>query len=1201
MISLLSDLRTYVTNKGNSAEDIMKKKFFNEIIVLLETDQLTVSSLTLKLARLTDKQLQALFWLGRKKDRSPGSQAAKWIGKLYEHLGVSEDDFSIANMVAKGISEEDQRKLAGSLYRQWQNHPVSNLERQHIEHEFKALLGMDYPKLSLAQGVLKCYEEDEELTDLQSKLLRLWNYAPGYLSSFLHELCSGFVLQGSAKSKRFTQTMVELVQDKPELEDSVIHAHPQLAAALIEEYPEKFFTLPLAMQRQVQAHLDEPILKKIKRAIDGVSLFRDREPEQKIALFALLQDPALRIHVLSEHAENHRLYSELETTICKNLEGSKETLIAFHQADPAVKAIKTYLSEKPNAYKSNFFRNLMTDINRNGLTVQILNKHMQSVNKDALFAKWSGKHNSRAANLMLNLYKLANMTSRDEDIAFIRQNLLNSQEDELNKGIDSVYPDEGEIFFDRRKENYFETRIKPSLSQKVTQILQHPEQAMNSLVGHQIGKVIHAYQSMAQFSQRKVAKQQQKAEAVYQNYLMTKALEVAQQTEVGKLIFDPQGHVILAVSLNDADYAEIYQLITGEEGTKDNLIRLLGSEVTPVTWCNIDIAQVPSLKNKFKARIDNSHQMDNLLDSFFASSRRSSVIALQEELMMHVSLSLRALEKTAKIALLTEEKRDELMQAINTMALEQFATVLRASATGVTIDYAELNKKLDEARVELAEKSRELLVDKIMAGRNQQSIAELSALLIEKLDKHSFTSTTATGWDYFRTDVDNENSILISATNETAHDKHYGDDKLAIRVITRCHYDPTNQTVREHDNPTIEARVPSMAIKSGSHKKAVEDIRGKLGYAHQLLTAKNTTYGGPVIYNLLTSLHTKAYDNSFFESANKQRASAARILKGSHLYNLAQLNKGKVKALIYVQNIPVNQHTKELNYNSLDGATCEAALMTDLALLATLTYHAAVFSPTMGESITSAYQFAHASYLSFLPQAGDGHHYFKDSQPGKDTMNFLLEQKKGWKNAVPIVPAADLHALAAQTLFKMMAHDEHQRKQFGMLAQALSVFIEPASLAGCKSANEREQAVAGRVGLLRSIDSISPTRLPADKKAVIEALTDYVSGNATLATVQEKLDIAYNKYNLQGAVAAVSMEDQGASSKVQATKNKNNPGVIREVNTNYAESGYLDCLSQKYSELMQAHNKKTNLPETFKQLLTAKAMPQVRLGYALSR
>ncbi|KTD07356.1 hypothetical protein [Legionella jamestowniensis] len=1189
-MALLLDLRTYVANKGNSVEDAMKKSFFNDIIQLLENDKLSVAALTEKLASLTDKELISLFWWARKKDRSANSQAARWIAKLYEHLGVSKEDFSLENIVTKGISEEDKKKLAGSLYRQWQSHPTSSVERQHLEHEFKELLGINYPNLSLAQSLIKFYENDKALPHLDDKLILLWGKAPEFFSFLLHELCSYLLLQDTENNKtlEFIQIILDIVHDKQELLDNVIYSHPLLAAALVKENPEKFFSLPVSLQRQIQPFIGEDTLQEIKESINQTPLFLHQQAEQKTVLFSLLQAPDQRANALNEDAESSTSYRHLETTIYDHLKDREEVLIAFHQADPALKAIKKYLAEKPNAYKSNFFSNLMDDINRNGLTVQILNKHMQRVNKDALFAKWSGKHNSRAAGLIFELYKRANLTNNDEDIEFIKNNLLKSHEDALY----ALY----DLKQEHEKEKFFEHHIQPGLKEKVSQVLQHPEQATQSLVGRQIEKTIHHYQSMVQFSQRDLAKKQKTAEAVYQNYLVTKALEIAQRTEAKKLIFDPQGHVILALTLNDANYAEIYRLITGREGTKDDLTSLLGSEVTPVTWCNIDIEKVPNLKDKFKARMDSTRGMDVLLDNFFASSRRSSVIALQEELMMHVSLSLRALEKNAKVALLTEDARLELMQAINTMTLDEFASVLKASATGTTIDYVGLNKKLDKARVELAKRSRELLVDKIMEGRDHQSIANLSVLLTKGLNKHSFTSTTATGWDYLRTDADNESSILISATNETAHDKQYGHDKVAIRVITRCHYDPVRQTVTAHDNPTIEARIPSMAIKSGSHKKAVEDVRDKLGYVHRLLTAKNQTYQGPVIYNLLTSLHTKAYDNSFFESANKQRASAARILKGSHLYNLAQLESGKMNALVYVQNIPVNQHTNELSYGASDGATREAAVMTDLALLATLSYHSASFSPMLRDSVTSAYRTAHASYLSFLPQARDGDHYFKDSQQGKETMEFLTAQKALWKGTGSIAPAADLQSLAVQTLFKMMANDEHQRKQFGMLAQALSVFIEPVSIAGCKSANEREQAVAGRVGLLRSIDSASPTRLPADKKAVIEALTDYVSGNATLAAVQEKLDIAYNKYNLQGAVAAVSMEDQGGPSKVQATDNEDDPGVISELNTNYAETGYLDCLSQQHSSVMQAHNKETNLPETFTQLITAKAAPQVSFG-----
>ncbi|CEK11870.1 hypothetical protein [Legionella hackeliae] len=1195
-MSLLSDLETYIVHKGSSAEDAQKISFFRDIVELMRQQKLTISALTEKLAALTSLQRKSLFWLGRKKSSSPNSQAARFISDLYRILGVPLDDISLAELVAEGLSPENQKILSEYPYHYWQKNRISQVAKAKLEHELKELLkvdGVPYQGLSLVQSLTRYY--GEEYPKLEEHLTKLLDNTPDYLPMMLHELYEYYFTQ-TDQALAFAQKIVEIVDDNPQLYQAVSNSHPQLAAALLRVYPERFFELPRQLQRQVKGFLGVDTQDAIDNLINADPLLNTLDEEGRAPLLTLLFSSAERKAAAVEGAQKHELFVHLKSTLSNQLIQDKDNLIALHQGDIANTKIKKYLSDGPNEYKSRFFRGLIADINQHGLTVTLLNKHMQGVNKNTLFANWNGKYNSRAAELMLELYKLANMARNIEEIAFIKTNLLSPREDELH-----LYDYEGQVEFEQRKEEYFNTQIMPNLQTKIEHVLLHPEQVNNSIINRKIGTLVHNYEAMAQFSNVALAKLQKRAEAVYQDYLIKKAFQLARAAEDGKLIFDPQGHIIISVQLTEDNYKEIYRLITGVgEGEEQDLSTLLGTSLTAKTLCNLDIAHDPELKGKFKSRVDVDNDMGELLDTYFMSSQRTSVIALQEEMMMHISLALRALEKAAKPDLLTAIQRDELMLDINTMVLQKFAAILKGVSHGNVINYVDLNKRMDEARAELAALSREKLVAAIQSSLHDvQQFADLSDQLARNLDKHAFTGSTATGLDYLRTDSDNKSAIHISATEKTAHDKRLGANELALRVIARCHYDPNNpnlegSVVTAYENRTIEGRVPSIAIKEGSHQAAVNDVADKLAYAHGVLSRRDKAYNGPVIYNLLTSLHTKAYDRSFFEGSNRQRASAARILKGSHLYNSRQVENGETTALIYVQNIPVNQHTNELSYTAFDGATREAAVMTDMALLATLNIHAAAFSPELRQSIASTFESAHARYLRFLPQARDGDHYFKDSMEGKLTMEDLVAKKAKWQNSGPMIPAADLHSLTVQALFKMMTNNEHQRKQFGMLAQALSVYIETASLAGCKSANERAQAVAGRVGLLRSIDSEPLDSLSVEKKAVIDALTNYVSGREPLAIVQEKLDKAYNKHNLQGAIAAISMEDQGASSKVQATGNLDNPGVVNEYNTNYAETGYLDRLSQKHSAVMQAHTEKPKLADTYKQLFAEKVALQVQ-------
>lgn len=190
-------------------------------------------------------------------------------------------------------------------------------------------------------------------------------------------------------------------------------------------------------------------------------------------------------------------------------------------------------------------------------------------------------------------------------------------------------------------------------------------------------------------------------------------------------------------------------------------------------------------------------------------------------------------------------------------------------------------------------------------------------------------------------------------------------------------------------------------------------------------------------------------------------------------------------------------------------------------------------------------------------------------------------EKKLWENSLTQAPAINLQELIVQVLFKMTANSDYQKKQFGTLIQTLSIFIEPISQAGCKSANERYQAISGRVELLKSMNGILPAQRSAFHNQIISTLQNYLKGSVKAKSIQAAMDLAYNKHNLYGA-SIFSEEDQGAGSKVKATSNTDNPGKISEFNTNYAETNYLSRLMQKFAGAMQAH--KAHLAKVFTEL-----------------
>lgn len=1184
-------------DSGYNDHNAVKKRVFTKIGKLVKTNKLTVHALTEILSQLPDEERFKLFYLARKlgssfqQKASPSSKAGQLIAEIYRTLNVSLSDLDLAIIVAEGISEKNSTFIKAFRYQYWQRYSLSRLGVSHLEHELKGLLELEDTKEPKPLADLLFSKETEELLD---SLVLLYDAAPAYIPELVNQLYTLHKTKGTADE--FIETLLTIASEVSKatlvgipankLTELLANSNSEIALALVKKGLQNFFSLPSFMQHAVQASLERNIdfetLSHLRGQFDTLP-FSDFELKQ---VFQLLTNGGYRLSAsLNNEHEAHEVFNALSDMVYKKAMPYQEKACGQMQAKPAIEAINAYLKEDPNTFKATFFQNLAQAINAEGLSIEVLQAHLTKTTLNKLFAKWSGPENSRAAGLMANLYELASLgtTLTVEQI----------------KEMVTV----GSIPLSNR--NKLSKRSELLLRERITQVLLHPEKTTNSFLDQIIGKVVAYYQSFLQFSNKVKAFEQKHVEAKYQNYLLQKGLALADEQE--QAIFDPQGHVLVMVPLDTEDYALLVSDLTDgkiKEGTKEQLEALLGTRLTESTFCNLDIANHASLRQKFKQSMQGimpSENFNEVLEHYLSSQERGSVIALQEEMSMHISLSLRAIEKLVaefnnrelesgelsiqmlepklKIVL-GDAQRNNLIHEMNQLVLATFRGILVRvyDKNSEQFDYVYLNRELDADREALAPSCRELLVKALCLNMEKEELEIFHQEVLPTLEERFFTSTTATGLDYLRSDASNETVVRISATEATAHNKGLGADKQALRILARNRYH--DNSVIPYDEATIEARVPSIGDKKASHYRATQDVASKLAYSYQLLRQKAAGYRGPMVYNLLTSLHTRVYDNTFFD---KQRLTAARILKGAHLYNLQQLQSGESRAFVYVQNVPVNQHTNELSVDAFDDATAEASLMTDVALLATFKHHAVVFPPALRESIIKTNELIHFRYLHFLPLAQGGTYYFKDSAQGVCLIKELATKKRQWQVSKPMVPADTIQALVVQTLFKMLSNNEHYNKQFGMLTQVLSIFIEPMSQAGCKSANERYQAVGGRVELLKSISEVSDIeRLSGEHKAIRSALEHYVAGRATLAEVQAALDLAYNRHNVQGSAAAFSEEDQGAPSKLKATTNKRERGVVTEINTNYAESNYLENLSQKSAASMQAH--KANLPKAFKEL-----------------
>jgi hypothetical protein len=130
----------------------------------------------------------------------------------------------------------------------------------------------------------------------------------------------------------------------------------------------------------------------------------------------------------------------------------------------------------------------------------------------------------------------------------------------------------------------------------------------------------------------------------------------------------------------------------------------------------------------------------------------------------------------------------------------------------------------------------------------------------------------------------------------------------------------------------------------------------------------------------------------------------------------------------------------------------------------------------------------------------------------------------------PEVSAAALRTVKAQQcLLKMLAHDKHFTND-ARLIQAMSVFCEKMSLIGCKSGNERTQAVDSRVALF---DSSAMAELDAQLDNFIRPDENENIGDKFMV-LERYVDSLCNDNNLYGESTLISNQDQGSSYKGQA-------------------------------------------------------------------
>lgn len=685
-------------------------------------------------------------------------------------------------------------------------------------------------------------------------------------------------------------------------------------------------------------------------------------------------------------------------------------------------------------------------------------------------------------------------------------------------------------------------------------------------LGREITQLLALYHSTEHCHLHLASRMKIAATQIYQQYIVDAGLHKAQNDSAP--MFDLQGNVLVIVSLSTDEMKKIlHQFLGTEFPIKEPLVELaayLGlPNLSDAIFCKLDISKEPILYERYQQFYAD---LSPILTNAMSKKQHHSIIPIMEEMICHGSLYLRAILQTQRTASAVD----------NAPALEPTAALYDdcyhrihkyVAANLVTLrgkdDIVALNTQLDKLRPILAQNVRSMMANFLV----EKGI--LQAQKIQSATKAALVSTTATGMYYLHTDTGNENLCLISATNNTAHSK--GLQKVAARLILRSQYSPKEGKyhVFPARQPYAEIRVPSIAVLDAPEKQITADVVAKLGTLISMLKKRTGGYHGPFIYNLLTSLHTALWDLTG-DKGNHQRASAEYILRGAHIHNSLQVKKGQMHDFIFIQNIPVNQHTNELTENSFDDVTAEASIMTTMALLALLNDYRLEFPPELAEDIGKTYRGCQQYYCQFLPT---DFCFYKDSPSGKAMIAGMPALKDRWRTTSYHWHPTSWEGILAHTLWRLFITNTYRKKEFGMFTQALSIALTKCPISGCKSANERYQATVGRAFVLKALGTMSKDALSEVNKDLYEELISVANGLGTFRLLVQKMDRAFN--DCLYSEVNFSLEDQGASAKIQCIDNHGQQSWIGSIfshfNTNKFETPQLTHLAQKYAKGMQAH------------------------------
>lgn len=687
------------------------------------------------------------------------------------------------------------------------------------------------------------------------------------------------------------------------------------------------------------------------------------------------------------------------------------------------------------------------------------------------------------------------------------------------------------------------------------------------------------------------------AEAVYQSYLLYAAKKrVIDNPNLAR--WDLPGRLVSYIRLNDDDYQYVFYIVTNQwvekTDAQEQLKQLLCDDyITDNILCVIDVRSHPVLETLFikwlntgLSKTDKNAESHNHLANILLSDHSSgSILPLYEEMTVYTIRLLRLLREIyeAHIGELLEyndETWDFIYEhvsgVLNKAIQASFQSLLLSSIDANNIQIKDLNLLLDNERDDLMFNVKRSIIDGFhLYDRNHETYHFYTAWELIKqympIDTPAFDSSLRN--DYFRVDQRNELAVRISAANLIVDAVFSSVKEQHRQLIRRNHYRSFQgiSSIGTLKKQQTNIRVPSLSLqfeKVGdtyqqlTGEDAIIQMSDRLEDSYNVIKRIMGGYKGSVVYQVLSTLMTE--EKSTLSLFKKQEHECLdSIIQGVHLFNQYQINRTEIDSLYYLQIIPVSHHSKPLSLSGSNPTILEATLMTEIALLNTLSHYSYELPEPIQNDLENLATQSHRLYVNYLKGVeAEETIQFSESQQGKHLCRAIESFKQKAKRYRLNDKTISFLSLNANTLYRIYVEDQFKQKYSGMFVQVISMFLEDVVIVGRESGNQAHHAVSGRAELLDSIYH-RPSRLSLEEQLLVSELYAYVKGEKkALKGVKQCLDIAYNKHNLYGSQIFLDEEAYGLSESQE--KQKETERTIPEIEQAMQESPYVSWLVQEH-------------------------------------